>query len=171
MSTKIYLNTGKAMSGDVEKSVEAAGEEICDIIQSSGADVDASEKLGAYFEDIIADVFLQKRDFFIHAIRQKLVGMSLQSNQPEVTDEGEEWIQILSLSRLRSVVGGRFQNLKDKWIEAGFPLREHRGDTGAQYEVSEEGWIAISNWIAGQGFEARLASSDSKHLFEVRKRE
>ncbi len=38
------------------------------------------------------------------------------------------WTRIESLSRLRAIVGGRFKNLKEKWVGAGFPLREHRGD-------------------------------------------
>lgn len=82
------------------------------------------------------------------------------------SDEG--WIGIESLSRLRSVVGGRFQNIKKKWIDAGFPLREHRGDRWREFELVEAGWLDLSTWIAKQGFEARLTRESKDFLFELR---
>lgn len=79
------------------------------------------------------------------------------------------WVQIESLSQLRSVVGGRFQNLKRKWIEAGFPLREHRGDRGGPIQVDSQGWVELSVWINEQGYEVRLADESASWLFEVKK--
>jgi hypothetical protein len=79
-----------------------------------------------------------------------------------------EWIEIESLSRLRSAVGGRFQNLRDRWVGAGFPLREHRGDKEASFTLNEAGWIELSNWISKQGFEARLTPDKVGCLFELR---
>ncbi len=79
-----------------------------------------------------------------------------------------EWVGIESLSRLRSVVGGRFQNIKKKWTEAGFPLREHRGDRIKRFAINDSAWIELSSWILKQGYEARLAPENSDFLFELR---
>jgi hypothetical protein len=86
-------------------------------------------------------------------------------NQPSI-----EWIGIDSLSRLRAEVGGRFQNLKDRWIEAGFSLKEHRGDKSQKVEINKSGWLELSNWISGQGYEVKLVSDRVGILFEIRKR-
>jgi hypothetical protein len=80
---------------------------------------------------------------------------------------GSEWICIQSLSQLRAVVGGRFQNLKQRWIAAGFPLREHRGDRREDASLDNDGWIELAAWIAKQGFDTRLLGPDEKGLFEV----
>ena len=79
-----------------------------------------------------------------------------------------EWTGIESLSRLRSVVGGRFQNIKKKWTDAGFPLREHRGDKWQEYTLDKDGWVELACWIAKQGFEARLTPESREFLFELR---
>lgn len=93
---------------------------------------------------------------------------SVQRNNVDLDAEG--WEKIESLSQLRSVVGGRFQNLKKKWVEAGFPLREHRGDRGGiEIEISQQGWLELAVWVSGQGYEVRLADSSSAWFFEVRK--
>ncbi len=81
----------------------------------------------------------------------------------------DDWISVESLSRLRSLVGGRFQNVKDRWVEAGFPLREHRGEEHKQVTPSERGWVELSTWIAKQGFEARLTPESTTGFFEVRR--
>ncbi len=84
-------------------------------------------------------------------------------------NEERGWVKITSLSQLRTIVGGRFQNLKQKWTKAGFPLREHRGDRGGQIRVDSDGWIDLSVWISEQNFEVRLADENAPWLFEVRK--
>ncbi|MFN8392110.1 MAG: hypothetical protein U0136_17595 [Bdellovibrionota bacterium] len=81
----------------------------------------------------------------------------------------DEWIRIESLSGLRALVGGRFQNLKDKWVRAGFPLREHRGDRAGQKNIDYQGWIELAAWINKQGFELKLAEEDQPWLFELKK--
>lgn len=97
----------------------------------------------------------------------------LKENVPRVSEEAQseesDWEQIESLSQLRAVVGGRFKNLKEKWIGAGFPLRQHRGDRQLEAELSESGWLELSVWINKQGFNARLAQPEQPWLFEVRK--
>lgn len=82
------------------------------------------------------------------------------------SDEG--WLRIESLSQLRATVGGRFRNLKQKWVEAGFPLREHRGDRSESGEVRTEGWMSLADWVTKQGFDVRLAPPGESWLFEVR---
>jgi hypothetical protein len=78
------------------------------------------------------------------------------------------WTRIESLSRLRAIVGGRFKNLKEKWVGAGFPLREHRGDREERGSVNTEGWLELSSWISRQGYEVRLAGEADPWLFEIR---
>ena len=78
------------------------------------------------------------------------------------------WSRIESLSRLRAIVGGRFKNLKEKWVGAGFPLREHRGDREERGSVNGDGWLELSSWIARQGYEVRLAEASDSWLFEIR---
>lgn len=87
---------------------------------------------------------------------------------PSEVENGETWVGIESLSQLRSVVGGRFQNLKQKWVAAGLPLREHRGDRKGEATIDEDGWLALSVWINKQGYEARLVNDNENYLFEVR---
>ena len=82
------------------------------------------------------------------------------------TDQG--WVRIESLSGLRAMVGGRFQNLKDKWVKAGFPLREHRGDRTGSKTIDYQGWVELAAWINKQGFELKLAEDDQPWLFELR---
>lgn len=79
-----------------------------------------------------------------------------------------EWIGIESLSRLRSVVGGRFQNIKKKWVDAGFPLREHRGDRWKDFEINHDAWLELAAWIAKQGFEARLTPDSEEFIFQLK---
>jgi hypothetical protein len=95
----------------------------------------------------------------------------LQSQLPNADRQsvkGDGWSPIQSLSQLRSVVGGRFQNLKQKWVDAGFPLREHRGDREGRAALNSDGWLELSVWINRQGFETRLARGEEDWLFEIR---
>ncbi len=78
------------------------------------------------------------------------------------------WIKIESLSKLRAIVGGRFKNLKEKWVGAGFPLREHRGDRDERGVINSDGWLELSSWISRQGYEVRLADESDGWLFEIR---
>ncbi len=79
-----------------------------------------------------------------------------------------DWIHVESLSRLRQLVGGRFQNLKDRWVQAGFPLREHRGDRSGKPTLDPDGWMELVSWIGKNGYEARLAAEGVDWLFEIR---
>ena len=78
-----------------------------------------------------------------------------------------DWEAIESLSQLRAKVGGRFQKLKERWLAAGFPLREHRGDRDGEVELVHEGWVELSLWIQRQGYKTRLAKEGDSWLFEI----
>ena len=80
-----------------------------------------------------------------------------------------EWFPVVSLSQFRTLVGGRYANLKLKWLGAGFPLRAHRGDRDEEATVDAEGWRALVEWIRHQGFEARLGLPEMGVLLELRK--
>ena len=73
-----------------------------------------------------------------------------------------------SFSQLRGLVGGRFENLKKKWLAAGLPLREH-GEPRGGLKIDPDSWRALASWTAKQGFEVRLAAEGAEHLFEARR--
>lgn len=110
----------------------------------------------------------KRRPFIVAEISRRLVGAKGQGAMASTTLE-EAWDDIESLSRLRAIVGGRFQNLRDRWVAAGFPLKEHRGDKSEQGEINQDGWIELSNWIMKQGFECRLTPDRPGCLFQLRK--
>lgn len=91
-----------------------------------------------------------------------------QSTLPVAPGDERVWTGVESLSRLRALVGGRFQQLKQRWIDAGLPLRAHRGDRTGRVEIDRDGWLELAAWIQKQGFEARLTNEISEFLFEVR---
>ena len=91
-------------------------------------------------------------------------------NRVSNTERGiEEWQGIESLSRLRRVAGGRLENIKKKWIEAGLPVKADPGMKNDGGVLNEAGWIVLSNWVSGRGFEVRR-TADSKYFFEVRRK-
>ncbi len=121
---------------------------------------------------VVDEAFLRRKNFLIGEIAarianrqpaQGVVGLEATSAEPG------PWTSIESLSRLRSIVGGRFQNLKDRWTGAGFPLREHRGEEHEKTQVDERGWLELMSWVSKQGFEARLTPDATGHYFEIRK--
>lgn len=143
----------------------------------------AAEKFSANFQKAILDdlmkecesalerAFNLRRASFVSAIAETLQQAQIKhSPQAKLNADGTEqqWLSIESLSALRHVVGGRFNNLKQKWVEAGFPLREHRGDKGKSFEIDQKGWIELSNWILKQGFESRLTPERDDCLFELK---
>ena len=93
------------------------------------------------------------------------------SHKIEHSSFESDWIPIESLSKLRQVVGGRFQNIKLKWLAAGFPLRAHRGDRQEEASLNEAGWLELSKWIYNQGYDVKLGVDSSEKLFEVKKRD
>ena len=113
----------------------------------------------------------RRRQAIVYALAERfhqMIRFETSEASPENEADQGDWTPIESLSQLRSVVVGRFQNLKQKWIAAGLPLREHRGDRSGEASLDEEGWLALSIWINKQGFEARLVSNNDTYLFEIR---
>ena len=81
------------------------------------------------------------------------------------------WQPIASLSQFRQIVGGRFQSIKDRWLRAGLPLREHRGDKAEwRGQLDPVAWDELCLWIRQQGFEVRVNRERPENLFEVAKR-
>lgn len=120
--------------------------------------------------DIVEEVFKKDKDYLIFELSRKLSGLSITSDEEKLeVEDGGEWLQIDSLSKLRAEVGGRFQTLKARWLDAGFPLKAKKGQKIPEYELIQEGWVELEGWILKQGFEARYRPSESEYLFEIRK--
>lgn len=116
-------------------------------------------------EQVTQQAFTERRELFVHEIARRIRTLA---PKVEATSVSEGWQVVESLSRLRSIVGGRFENLKARWLGAGFPLKEHRADTLGQISIDENGWIELSSWILTQGFEAKLAPERNDCLFLIR---
>lgn len=126
--------------------------------------VNLSEMLKKRVDGLIRQVFKERREFFVSQIKNKLGDLASKNGS---TVEFE-WQGVESLSQLRSIVGGRFQNLKERWVNAGLPLREHKGDRESVPKIDQQHWLELSSWILKQGFETRLAQSEVDHLFEIK---
>ncbi|MFM1848502.1 MAG: hypothetical protein RL417_1976 [Pseudomonadota bacterium] len=119
---------------------------------------------------LLEETLIQEHDVIVGEIARRIraVAGGELAAPGETPPVSSDWVEIESLSRLRSIVGGRFQNLRDRWVGAGFPLREHRGDKDGEFALNESGWFELSNWILKQGFEARLTPDRPGCLFELR---
>ncbi|MCO6432197.1 MAG: hypothetical protein J5J00_15170 [Deltaproteobacteria bacterium] len=122
----------------------------------------------AVLERAVRASFAKSRDYYVNQLVQQIKERGLGTVPHSSTKDELKWIEIESLSKLRNLVGGRFQNIKAKWSNAGFPLKEHRGDKTDNFQVEKGGWIELSNWILSQGFEARLVDDPQRCLFEIR---
>lgn len=107
----------------------------------------------------------RRRSVIVHALAQRLFDLL-----EEEGASGDEWQGIESLSQLRATVGGRFRNIKERWLAAGFPLRAHKGERKGKARLNEAGWRELAGWIDAQGYDARLVTGDGPLLFEVRRR-
>lgn len=123
-----------------------------------------------FFEDCIGEIFEERKDFFLAGTidRFKALVAAAKERTEQVVDQN--WTEIDSLSKLRAVVGGRFENLKAKWLSAGFPLKESKGAELSDFKLSSQGWVELSTWISNQGFEVRLCDDKSKALFEIKQK-
>ena len=96
-----------------------------------------------YIKNIVQMAVQRRRHVLVYHIARRLfdvVSIDERSDNEEAA-EGLEWHKIASLSQLRSLVGGRFSNLKQKWVASGFPLREHRGDREGTAELNYNEWV------------------------------
>ncbi|MCB0329236.1 MAG: hypothetical protein KDD70_06220 [Bdellovibrionales bacterium] len=132
------------------------------------------EYLEKKFESVLRAVFDERREFWVTALVQLLheEGFSAPDGEGSNALSGTgDWIQIASLSQLRKEVGGRFQNLRNRWLEAGFPLKAHRGDPSEAYQLDQAGWLEMTSWLLKQGYESRIVEDLSLGYFEIRKPE
>jgi len=125
---------------------------------------------------VVQSALERRRGAIVYRLAERFSALLKRGGVTELSEDSEvevdrPWTKIESLSQLRSTVGGRFQNLKQRWVEAGFPLREHRGDRSEKPQLDEDGWVELVRWINQQGYEARLAADKDPWIFEVRTRE
>src|SRR5438552_3586074 len=69
-----------------------------------------------FFEKCLDEVFESRREFYLSTISEKisaLTGSIVGSKAGEAADGASTWVEIESLSRLRAIVGGRFQNIRN----------------------------------------------------------
>lgn len=122
-----------------------------------------------FLKKVVEQAFASNRDFLVHLLKHHMADV-VQSVPRHSSDQGaEEWIEIDSLSKLRGLVGGRFESLKARWQGAGFPLKRKKGDKIGAYQIDMDGWIELESWIAKQGFLARQRPDKDGCLFEVLK--
>lgn len=158
----IGASVGAKRSSTLENGIE-------EMLTDELTQLSIRENTLAFFEQVCREVFKQKRDYLVHRFTQQLCTVGTVASDGAGNSYTEQnWVGIESLSRLRSVVGGRFQNLKKRWMKAGLPLKEHRGDQNLEFTLNEEGWVELTNWILKQGYEARLTDIQTGYLFELR---
>ena len=122
---------------------------------------------------LASEAFRRRRQVIVFEVARQLLavlesrGFGAGRGQLLVAGDSAQWQKIESLSQLRAAMGGRFKNLKERWVEAGFPLREHRGDREGKAAVDPNGWVELSLWINKKGFEVRLAEESEPWLFEL----
>ncbi|MCI5065438.1 hypothetical protein MRY87_06905 [bacterium] len=130
------------------------------------------EHLDKTVRSTLQEVFRQRRELWKESVFELFGACAHPASKPSLGQEGSgsaEWIAIASLSQLRKEVGGRFQNLRTRWLEAGFPLKAHRGDSTEDYTLAQDGWREMTSWLLKQGYESRLLEDLSLGYFEIRK--
>jgi len=118
-------------------------------------------------EKCLEKAFDTRLEFFAYEFTRHILPYT--KSDSEIGKISENWFKIQSFSQLRSLVGGRFQNLKERWSNAGFPLKEHRGDTLEEFKINEAGWAEMKEWLLKHGYIARLSEEDSACAFEMKK--
>lgn len=127
-------------------------------------------------EDVLSaikEIFSENKEVWLYALNK--VVSEKNTPQPTIISDmikiqDSDWVVISSLSQLRREVGGRFNLIKDRWVEAGFPLKANRGEEKGDYVLQEEGWVKMSSWLIEQGYGVQLLSADdSRGYFEVKK--
>ncbi len=120
-------------------------------------------------QDLMQEAIDKRRQAIVYALARKMY-QRFSAQEIQSSESQTDWEPIASLSQLRGLVGGRFQNLKDRWLAAGLPLRAHRGDREEEAEVNHDGWLELATWINKQGYETRLSDESEEGLFQVRQR-
>lgn len=123
----------------------------------------------ARFLAVVKGVFARRRDYYIDSLARRIIAVGgTVVGEKGKTNTLATWTKISSLSGLRTLVGGRFANLKERWMAVGFPLRD-ASEEGVKGRVNRAAWLELANWIEGQGYAARLPEDSSDGtLLEVR---
>ncbi len=118
---------------------------------------------------VVRGAIQRRRQAIVFYVAKRVTEQVKQTSLPAMSPESSQvdWVHVESLSQFRSMVGGRFQKLKERWLAAGFPLREHRGDRAGSAEVDHDGWVELTVWVSRQGYKARLAREEDPWLFEI----
>ena len=132
----------------------------------------ARRSFASYTDRVVAQAMAQVHPHIVKAVFdrcQTLTRLHEGALAKEPVDA--QWEEIVSLSSLRRVVGGRFQLLRDRWVAAGLPLKEHRGvvlDTTLSESPELEKFYT---WLSSQGFQVRVLPDKCAQgvLFELRK--
>lgn len=120
------------------------------------------------FIDLVKSVAAKRRQVYVDSLAKRLMGLGISGTPTKAQVNERAWTRIASLSALRTLVGGRFANLKERWLAVGFPLKEGK-DEGGKLKINRSAWLELANWIEGQGFAARLPESSADGtLLEVR---
>lgn len=144
---------------------------------SKGANPDleavVERDITSWTETVVRRVVEDIEPTIVAGIRARIAEIATRVNQTQERDPGESgaeatWIGIDSLSRLRGHVGGRFQNLKERWLGAGFPLKDHRGDKLESITLDPLGWLELVSWLSRQGYEARAVDAAKGFYFEIK---
>jgi len=125
--------------------------------------------VAATVKELVSTVLKENKAYYVSQFLDALRGSGLHSQESMKQPVTEtEWIDIESLSQLRAVVGGRFQNLRTRWLKAGLPLREHRGDKESSYEIDRAGWAELSGWLLDQGYQSKLVEDEGESaIFQI----
>lgn len=124
--------------------------------------------VAGFFENSLQELFEERKSIYVNYIQSRISSVVEGRVVTKTAGEEKDWEEIDSLSKLRALVGGRFQNLKSKWLAAGFPVKQDRGDHALSYSLNEKGWIDLSTWISNQGFEVRLNPEKRNVIFEIK---
>ena len=155
------------------KQVSKGGRSSGPKSESPSVEAIVEQDITSWTETIVRRVVEDIEPTIVAGIRARIAEIATRVNQPQEGEPGETetesaWIGIDSLSRLRGHVGGRFQNLKERWLGAGFPLKDHRGDKLEVITLDPLGWLELVSWLSRQGFEARAVDATKGFYFEIK---
>jgi len=126
-------------------------------------------------EQVVSAAFAQKRAVILRSMYNEWSAV-LNAEEGETSSKSASavgWEEIVSLSSLRKIVGGRFQLLRERWMKAGFPLKEHRGTVLDADSSSRGNPDEFFSWLDSQGFLVRRQDDKLKSgiLFEIKRRD
>jgi len=116
----------------------------------------------------IKRAFEENRDYLISKLRSSSNQFEISADTPEAAQE-DDWVAIDSMSKLRAIVGGRFDTLKAKWQSAGLPVKQKKGDSIPEFVVDSSGWTDLESWLLKMGYKARLRPDFKDRAFEIKK--